>query len=66
MDQANDKIARAHGLLREALVLLDEREFLVEAAFVQSALDRMSETITALHPDLAISPEGTVERLPGR
>ncbi|GAM03621.1 hypothetical protein MBENS4_0620 [Novosphingobium sp. MBES04] len=53
-------------MLREALVLLDEREFLVEAAFVQSALDRMSETIAVLHPDLAISPEGTVERLSGR
>lgn len=44
-DRSLDKIRHAEGLLLEALALLDEREFLVEAAFVQTALDRIRETI---------------------
>ncbi|MCJ2183424.1 hypothetical protein MTR62_12095 [Novosphingobium sp. 1949] len=55
MDPALTKIARAHALLVEALALLDEREFLVEAAFVQTALDRVGETIGIL-PSEANAP----------
>ncbi len=45
MDQSLDNAVRAERLLLEALCLLDEREFLVEAAFVQTALDRLQQTI---------------------
>ncbi|MBT0667991.1 hypothetical protein HT136_06375 [Novosphingobium profundi] len=54
MDQTTDKIARAHALLTQALSLLDEREYLVEAAFVQTALDRVTETLAAFTP----TPDG--------
>ncbi len=58
MDQTTDKIARAHALLTQALSLLDEREYLVEAAFVQTALDRVTETLATFTP----TPDGDGDR----
>lgn len=49
MDQLPNNARRAEQLLTEALGLLDEREYLVEAAFVQTALDRLRETIALMN-----------------
>lgn len=47
--QSPVNIAReAESHLAKALALLDEREFLVDAAFVQSALDRVRDTVKVL------------------
>ncbi len=58
MDTSLGKIVQAQGLLTQALAILDEREFLVEAAFVQSALDRIAETIATFEadPGTAVAP----------
>lgn len=60
MDHSPDKIDRARALLIGALALLDEREFLVEAAFVQTALDRIDETIRTRHAELGSACIDTV------
>lgn len=59
MDTSHQKIERVHALLVEALTLLDEREFLVEAAFVQTALDRVRETIQSSRPSSGLAGDTT-------
>lgn len=56
MDQLSNNAMRAEQLLVEALGLLDERDYLVEAAFVQTALDRLRETIALIGKDTAPPP----------